>query len=208
MNGTRRGQIRWGESVVVYGAGLIGQHVARYARLAGALPVLVVDTSEERLKKLPNDPCIIPVNSLHEDPLKIVEANTYKGRMADIVYETTGNSDVIPMEILVLRKQGRMVIVSSPRGKTVFDFNDLCSIGSRTIIGSHNGSHPTHETLDNPWTLERDIAFHFSLVTNKLYDPLPMITHRFPSTSATDAYKLLIEDRTRALAVHLSWVGI
>ena len=128
--------------------------------------------------------------------------------MADIVIETTGNSEVIPKEFLVLRKQGKLVIVSSPRGVTDFDFNDLCSIGSYTIIGSHNNSHPKYATPDNPWTFERDTAFHFALIMNKLYDPLPMITHRFPCDDAIDAYNVLIEDRTRALAVHLSWTDV
>ncbi len=205
MNGVRRGQMCWGDAAVVFGAGLIGQHVARYLRLCGAMPVFVVDISDFRLGRLPDDPCIIPINSEREEPADVVKMHTYKSRMADVVFETTGNSQLIPAEFSVLRKQGRLVVVSSPRGKTEFDFNDLCSMKSFTIIGSHANSHIPIETLDNPWTFTRDIAFHFELIQAGQYDPIPLITHHYPYTDAVKAYKMLVEDRTQALAVHLDW---
>jgi threonine dehydrogenase-like Zn-dependent dehydrogenase len=43
-----------------------------------------------------------------------------KGRMADVVFEVTGNPDAILDEVKVLRRQGRLIILSSPRGKTLF----------------------------------------------------------------------------------------
>lgn len=205
MHGTRRGQVRWGDAVVVYGAGLIGQHVARYSRLSGAMPVFVVDVSDYRLGKLPDDPLIIPVNSTGESPAEVVTGRTFRKRMADVVFETTGAAELIPDEFAVLREMGRMVIVSSPRGKTPFDFHDMCNYPSYTIIGAHNWSHPPAATPDNPWTHARDFYFHYELIQNRLYNPLPMLSEKVPWTKAAETYQKLVEDRASMLAVHFDW---
>ena len=38
MNGVRRGQIQFGESVVIYGLGLLGQLTAQFSGICGAKP--------------------------------------------------------------------------------------------------------------------------------------------------------------------------
>src|SRR3954451_23943628 len=53
MNGVRRSGVAWGESVVVFGLGLLGQLAVRYCRLCGARPVLGVDLIDARIALLP-----------------------------------------------------------------------------------------------------------------------------------------------------------
>jgi threonine dehydrogenase-like Zn-dependent dehydrogenase len=48
MNGIRRGRLRWGESVVVFGLGLLGQLTARICCFAGAIRTIGVDLLNER----------------------------------------------------------------------------------------------------------------------------------------------------------------
>ena len=43
MNGVRRGKVQWGECVVVFGQGLLGQLVSRFSALSGARPVVAID---------------------------------------------------------------------------------------------------------------------------------------------------------------------
>ena len=140
MQGTRRGRLAWGDVAVVYGAGLIGQMVSRFVLFAGARSVFVVDVSDFRLSLLPKDHRLVPVNPRQQDLKALVAART-AGRMADVVYEATGNSQLIPQEFAALRVEGRMVLVSSPGGSTDFNFQELCGTNSYTIIGSHNRSH-------------------------------------------------------------------
>ena len=47
--GVRLAQISLGETVVVQGAGLVGQLATQYARLSGGWPVIAVDLAESRL---------------------------------------------------------------------------------------------------------------------------------------------------------------
>lgn len=207
MNGIRRGNVAWGEAVVVYGMGLLGQLAVRYSRMCGAQKVFAVDISDSRLGRLPEDISIIPINSKKENVVEIVKKET-KGRMADVVFEVTGVGELIPDEFQVLRKRGRgrFVVLSSPRSKTQFDFHDLCNSPGFTIIGAHNSTHPEHETIDTPWTKKRHAEFFFDLVVDKEIDVEPLISHREHYTEAPSLYQMLLEDRSQAMGVVLKWI--
>lgn len=202
MNGVRRSQITFGESVVIYGAGLLGQLTARICKFAGARPVIVVDVSEYRLSFLPEN--IFRINPLTNNVVQEVKKLT-KGRMADIVFEVTGNPNVILEEFKCLRKLGRFVVLSSPRGPTTIDLHDYCNAPSFTIIGAHNSSHPPVETLNNPWSYKRHSELFFDLVINKELDISKLITHVVSYKEAPKIYQQLLEERTRFMGVILNW---
>jgi 2-desacetyl-2-hydroxyethyl bacteriochlorophyllide A dehydrogenase len=204
MQGTRRGWLHWGDVAIVYGAGLIGQMTARFLLFAGARRVFVVDISDFRLSLLPNDRRLAMVNPTAQD-LRTLVAERTAGRMADVVYETTGNGQLIPQEFDALRVEGRLVLVSSPGGSTIFDFQELCAAKSYTIIGAHNRSHTPVSTLNNPWTQKYDCEFFFELMKHGNIDVLPLITHRVPYVRAIEMYDMLMTDRTKAAGVLLDW---
>ncbi|MFN3420233.1 MAG: zinc-binding dehydrogenase, partial [Armatimonadota bacterium] len=128
-----------------------------------------------------------------------------KGRMADVVFEVTGHPDAILEEVKVLRRQGRLIILSSPRGKTLFDFHDWCNWTSISIIGAHTSSHPPHENPEDPWTRERNTELFFDLVRNKEIVAAELVTHRFKADDAPSAYQLLMTERRRTGIVLLDW---
>ena len=204
MNGVRRGRVTWGECAVVYGLGLLGQLAARYCHLAGARPVVGVDVADSRLALLPDATGFRRVNPTRRPVREAVEEWT-RGRLADVAFEVTGVPSLIASEFAALRRQGRLVILSSPRGTTEFDFHDLCNWPSTTIIGAHNGSHPAQATGDNPWTQHRHCELFFDLVADGELDVAPLITHRASWRDAPAMYAMLLADRSQAMAVVLEW---
>jgi threonine dehydrogenase-like Zn-dependent dehydrogenase len=204
MNGVRRAQTTWGEAVVVYGLGLLGQLTVQFCRLCGARPIFAADVAESRLARLPQDPAIVPLNAASEDVKSVVEKLT-RGRLADVVFEVTGVPDLIPKQFETLRSQGRYVVLSSPRGKTAFDFHDLCNAPSYTIIGAHNRSHPPCATPDSPWTMHRHAELFFQLVADGALAIAPLISHREHYTAAPGLYEMLLEDRSAAMGIVLDW---
>jgi len=204
MNSVRRANIRLGESVVIYGAGLLGQLAARLCRLCGAMPVVVIDIAEKRLEMLPSDKQLILVNPNQIDAVAAVSTAT-NGRMADVVFEVTGNQNIIPSEFAFLHKQGRFVVLSSPRGPTSLDLHDFCNSPSFTIIGTHYNSHPPVETWDNPWTAQRNCELFFDMLLSKQIDVKSLITHREPWQNAPDIYRMLLKDRSQAMGIVFSW---
>jgi len=207
MNAVRRGGVQWGDAVVVYGAGLLGQFTVRFARLCGARPVFAVDTAPGRLDRLPADPVVIPVGPRGEDLAAVVTDRT-AGRMADVVFEVTGDPGLIPGEFAVLHDQGRMVLLSSPRGTgTLFNFHDLCNSPSHTIIGAHLSSHPPVETPATRWTRRRHAELFFDLIAHGEVHLDGLVSHRVPYQEAPVIYGALLEDRIEALGVILEWSG-
>lgn len=202
--GVRRGRSTWGESAVVYGAGLIGQLAVDALLRAGACPIIVCDTSDNRLSYLPDEPEIIKVNPKRDDVKEIVKEATH-GRMADAVYEVTGVSALIPQEMELLHDQGRIVILSSPRGKTTIDFHDLVNRTSCEIIGAHNMSHTPVATNANPWTNERDFEIFTTSILNGRTDVKRLISHRESYRDSIEVYRKLVEDRTQAMGVLFDW---
>lgn len=204
MNGVRRGGVTWGETVVVNGLGLLGQLTVRCCRLAGARPVLAVDPVAARRDRLPQEPGIVPVDPQSEDVAELAATLT-KGRKADVAFEVTGNPDLIPGQVAALRRMGRFVILSSPKGPSTFDFHDLCNSPSLTIIGAHNMSHPKCEEGDNPWTMLRHAELFFELLAAGDLDMDPLISHRAAYPEAPALYQMLREDRGQAMGVLLQW---
>ncbi|MDP9258453.1 MAG: zinc-binding dehydrogenase [Actinomycetota bacterium] len=204
MNGVRRGQVAWGDSVVVFGLGLLGQLAVRYCRLCGARPVLGVDLIDARIALLPPG-----VTGVHPErqALRDAVADATRGRMADVVFEATGDSQLIPGQFALLRpQQGRFVVLSSPRGNaTQFDFHDLANAPSHTIIGAHISSHPTVETPQAPWTLARHAELFFDLVSDRELELEPLISHRLGFAETCHTYRSLLRDRSQSLGIVLNW---
>lgn len=169
MHGVRKGGLRWGDAVAIYGAGIIGQLCAQFCLMAGAV-------------------------RRHNDD-----------RLVDIVYELTGNPELIPAEFAVLRDEGALVMVSSPLGPTWFDFHDLCNRTSVRIIGAHNFSHPKVESPQTPWTNKRDCAFFFDMLETGDLDLSHMVSHRFSYEEAPQVYHRLLEDRGSHMGVLFRW---
>lgn len=203
LNGVRKAKIQLGESVAVFGLGPIGIWVAQFARLAGARPVIGVDLLPERREWAKKAGIDFGLDGKEDLVEKI--ANLTKGRMVDVVFEVTGHPDAILDEVKVLRRQGRLVVLSSPRGKTLFDFHDWCNWTSISIIGAHVSSHPPHENPEDPWTRERNTELFFELVRKKEIAAAELVTHWFKADDAPSAYQLLMTERGKTGIVLLDW---
>jgi len=206
MNAVRRAGVGWGDSVVVVGVGLLGQLAVRFARLCGARPVIAVDPRVRRLALLPADASVIRVEGGVAAAREAVASST-RGRLADVVFEVTGIPRLIADEFSLLReRQGRFVVLSSPRGEPEpFDFHDLCNWPSHTIVGTHTSSHPPVETPDTPWTASRNTELFFDLLRDGEIDLDALVTHRFAFRDAPEAYRVLLDDPSEALGVVLDW---
>lgn len=204
MNGIRRGRVSFGEHVAVYGLGLLGQFAVRIAHLAGAQPVFGLDIADQRHAFLPNHSGVIGLNPADGDIGDHLEAAT-GGRLADVVFEVTGNPDVIPSECDILRELGRLVILGSPRGDSTFHFNECCHNPGYEIIGAHSGTHPLEATPHTPWTKPRHIELYFDYLEADRLPVRPLISHQVPYQDAPDIYQMLLEDRSQALGVIFDW---
>jgi len=203
MNGVRRGRVDWGETVVVFGLGVLGQLTVRLCHLAGAETVVGVDLLESRLDHLPDATGVVGVNASQRDPADALITAT--GHPADVAFEVTGDPALIPSEFDAIREQGRLVVLSRPTGETTIDFHDAVSAPSHEIIGANQRSHPTVATPANPWTKERHASLYFSYVQQSRLAVSDLFTHVVDAANAPTIYADLLADRSDSMAVRLEW---
>ena len=123
----KRGRIRAGDTVAVYGVGGLGAQAISLAKILDAEKIIAVDVSDEKLrlaKKLGADEV---VNARTEDPVHRIDEMT-KGKLVDLVLDLVGVAKVIEQEIQCVGKGGRMVLVGI--GK-----DDIRVSPYKTIIG-------------------------------------------------------------------------
>ncbi len=204
MNGIRSSGVKWGESSVVFGLGLLGQFAVRFCRMSGAAPVFAVDISADRLAYLPDDPAVIGINPAEQGVAEVIKQHNH-GRLADVVFEVTGNAGLLEKELPVLREKGRLILLSSPKEKVAFDFQDYCAWPSYTIIGCHNFSHPAYPQADNPWTIKRHVELFFDLIGRGELDIENLISRRADYTEAPQVYDDLRRDRSKDMGIIFNW---
>jgi 2-desacetyl-2-hydroxyethyl bacteriochlorophyllide A dehydrogenase len=206
MNGIRRGKVVWGETVVVFGLGILGQLAVRLAELAGSSKVFGLDVAHSRLELLPKSPAVIGLNPHTDDVVKTVKEDNH-GRLGDVAFEVTGDPKLIPTQFEVLRRQARLVVLSSPRGPTSIDFHDLCNFPGFAIVGAHEMTHPAAETLENPWTHRRHFELFFDLIAAGRLEASSLVRDKFSYLRAAEVYSNLLADRSRFMAVTFDWKG-
>ncbi len=204
LNGVRLSQMIFGEALAIVGMGLVGQLAAQWARFAGALPLIGLDLSARRLDLAAQIGPLVRIQPGQEDQVEAVRAAT-RGRMADAVIEATGDPNVLPGAVKLARRNGRVVLLGSPRGATTIDMHEEVHTLGLHLIGAHNGTHPRVETPGNPWTGDRDGELFLDLLAGGHAHIQELITHRYAWQQAPDAYAVLLADRTQALGVVLEW---
>ena len=132
---TRRGRVKPGETVAVFGCGGLGMNAILACRLSGAANIVAVDTSDFALKRA------LKVGA--DVAVKVVDEKTYKGvakanggRGVDVAFEFVGINATIDQAVRSLRRGGRAVIAGiGPERINIsppffFVYNDLTLIGS------------------------------------------------------------------------------
>jgi 2-desacetyl-2-hydroxyethyl bacteriochlorophyllide A dehydrogenase len=168
-----------GESVVVLGVGGLGLHAVQIAKLAGASPVIAVDTRAAQLARAGQSGADVVVDASGESVVDAVLAAT-AGIGVDVAAEFVGAQATIRQAVECLRIGGRAVVVGLGADPievlppTVFVRKQL------QLLGSYGG------TLT---TLQRVLQ----LVGTGRLDVSRSITHTFALDDADQAMRTLHE---------------
>jgi L-iditol 2-dehydrogenase len=164
VHAVMRGQIEFGDTVVVQGSGAIGLVTTICAKVSGAGKIIVVGGPAERLKlarKYGADVVIdIETVTSAEERMELVLAETPKGQGADRVFECAGFLPATPEGLSYLRKNGTFVEVGHFVDMGTLEFNINKSLMVRNcrleaIWGSDNEhfvrAMPILEKLEFPY---------------------------------------------------------
>jgi len=128
----RKGRLRVGERVAVFGGGTIGQFCVQAARAAGAGEVFLVEPLASRRQLAMDFGASATIDPTTEDVTATLRRLT-GGIGPDLVVEAAGKA--IGPAIQAARKSGRIVLVGLPVKATSFNFFELVA-AEKEIIGS------------------------------------------------------------------------
>jgi predicted dehydrogenase len=188
-----------GETVVVYGLGLIGLLTVQLARANGC-EVIGIDRDASRLTLAERFGARTVAATEGVDVGRAVLDLT-AGDGADVVLLTLATDDDGPVQAAaeMCRKRGRIVLVGvaglhlrrDDFYRKELSFQVSCSYGP----GRYD---PIHEEqgVDYPrgfvrWTEARNFGAALGLMADGRLDPLPLITHRFDIADAARAYDIV-----------------
>jgi 2-desacetyl-2-hydroxyethyl bacteriochlorophyllide A dehydrogenase len=202
LQGTRKGFIELGSSVVVVGQGLVGLLAMQFAALSGAFPLIAVDMISSRLKLSTKLGADYVVNPAEVDAVEEVMRLT-GGQGADVVIEATGNPNAIPIALNMAGWLGRVVILGSPRGLSTVNFYMPIHRKGLIVIGAHNNVRPRYESLPHFWTAKDDMKLALKLMAKGKLKVRELISLKMPVEKAPEAYRLIMERKEEILGVLL-----
>ena len=188
---------RSGETVAVFGQGVVGLLVTQLLRRAGA-QVIAIDPSQ--IRRDTAERCGAQTILAIGDPT-LLHALT-AGRGVDIAIEASGNADALQQAIDGVAVEGTVVVCSWYGGKPVtLDLGGNFHRGRVTLKSSQVGR--IAPALAPRWDRERRLRVATELLGELVLAEL--ITHRVPFTHAAEAYDLLDRGSDETVQVVLAY---
>ncbi len=180
----RYGDVK-GKKVLVVGGGPIGNLLAQVAKAQGAVTVLLSEVSAYRLAAAKK--CGLLTANPNETPLREAVAANFGPDGADVIFECIGLGATLSQEIEVARKGSDIVVVG------VFSAPAALNVG---FIQDHE-----LRIIGTAMYREEDYIEAIRLAGAGLIEFESLITHRIPFDRYLEAYKLIEEQKDKAMKV-------
>ncbi len=198
LHAVRRARLQIDESVVVFGAGVVGQLVTALARLAGAFPVVAVDLVEERLQLSRQSGATHLVNASAEDPVEAVREVTLGG--AQCLFHATANPKILQTVFEAAGQRAKVVMAGSAPGTAEIGLQVELLRRELHVLGAYELDLEVPHVYW-PWTPQRDREVVLRRIADQTLAVDHLISHRIAYTQAPEIY-------ARAAAGPEGWLGI
>ena len=177
VHGVLAGDIS-GKSVAVFGCGPIGQFAIGAAEVFGAAMIFALEVAPARLamarKRFPG---VTFINPGEQDAVKIITEAT-DGLGVDVSIELSGNGAAIQQAFKVLRREGRVSLIGVPSKPVELEVNKDIIFKEARVFGVFG-----REVWQTWWRVR-------NLLKTGKFDPMPVITHRFPLSDYEKALEM------------------
>ena len=213
MQGVRRANPTFGETIAVIGLGLVGQITAQILKVAGCR-VIGIDLARSKVelaKTLGMDYGFIAGESDFTD--SVMKCTSGYGADATIITAATESDLPVQQAMEITRKKGKVVVVGavglhlkrSPFYEKEIDFLISCSYGP----GRYDSSYE-EQGIDYPyayvrWTENRNMQEYFRMLAEGKINFNALISKEYHVTDASEAYRELKESENRPLGVLLRY---
>jgi len=133
-----KARVKFGDRVVVFGAGGIGLNLIQGAALAGAAEIIAVDRFDNRLALAIEMGATATVNSSEKEPFAEVQ-RLLGGASIDIFIDNTGSPEVISKGYASVHSKGQVVLVGVPPKGAQASLYSLDLHFGKSITGTTGG---------------------------------------------------------------------
>ncbi len=187
-----------GDSVVVMGAGPVGQMSIRWASASGAKPIVAVARSAGRLELArrggATDVAQVDVTTAAE-----VVTEKLGGVQPDVVIDTTGNPDVLPAALRLVRDRGRVVVLGDTGMPSKQHLTSDLVVRGVEIVGAHD----SHAPAGDPESVINELFFDLVLKGTFSLDGLN--THTLLPSDCVAAYEFARDRRPETIGIVFDW---
>ncbi|HET6595670.1 MAG TPA: zinc-binding dehydrogenase [Anaerolineales bacterium] len=165
LHALRRGRVRDGETVAVFGIGGLGMSAIQLAKALGAVDVYAVDIKRDKLE-LASEYGAIPIDASRSDAVEEIQKST-RGKGVDVALEMIGLPVTMRQTIESLGALGRAVIVGlNHTPLEVYPYQTLIGLEAE-IIGSNDH-------------LLQELPFLIEMARRKVLDTSRVVSQRIP----------------------------
>lgn len=181
LHAASQGDVKLGDTVIVFGSGCIGLVSMLAAKARGASQVIVVDIIDKRLSFAKKLGATHVINAMSEDVLARVDSLT-DGKGAHVVIETAGAPITVAQTASVVRKAGTVVLVGmTVKPETSYDFMKLM------------GKEATIKTIFRYRNL---YPVAINAISSGTIDVKSIVTHEFEFENLKEAFDFVAQNPT------------
>ena len=188
VHGIEESNIRLGDTVVIIGAGPIGQMMIMLAKKSGASTVIASDLADLRRDIAAKAGADITINPAEEDPITRVKEET-SGYGADVVIEAVGLPKLWEQAVSMTRDAGTTVLFGGAASGTTFEVD---------TVRFHYGQL----TLKGVFHLKpRHVEQALKLIIAGDVNPDLLISHEMPLSDINKALEMMSAGETMKVAI-------
>lgn len=187
--------VKFGESVMIVGAGGLGVNLIKAARLASAFPIIVLDVHENKKEVCESMGADLFINTQNSDTKEEI-IKKFGIKDVDVIIETSGNKQAIEETLPLLSGVGRFILVGQPKpGETVGIINAHHLFGGegKTIKATQGGK----------FSPSRDIPKYIKLHKAGVLNIDGIITHRMKLDQINEAIGLIRKGQAGRILIEM-----
>jgi threonine dehydrogenase-like Zn-dependent dehydrogenase len=203
LHGIRRAGLQIDESVVVQGAGIVGQLSIQLARVAGAYPIIATDIQEERLALATQSGATHVINSAQESPVKRVW-EILGGSGAQTVIHASPIASLLQEAMEMAGMRGKVIITGSAPGTATIGMQVELMRRELSIIGNYEVGIDL-PTAYWPWSRTRNRQAVLRLLAGGQMHLDDLVTHVYPAHEARAMREMMVGGKEPWMGVALNW---
>jgi threonine dehydrogenase-like Zn-dependent dehydrogenase len=198
FHGARRAEYKIGDSVLIIGAGPIGQMSIRWAHALGVASIIVADGFPKRLALAMAGGATATIGKpIEQAKEEILAAGNGVGPR--VINDSTGNAAVLTAALGIVANFGTVILM----GDTGFPEKQHLTKDVLTRGLSIIGVHDSHNTPE--WHEKTVSELFFNYITSGRMNMEGLATHFFKPEQCMEAYTVANRDRASTMGILFDW---